>query len=120
MKHHNRDIQILEHIVSYCLQIEDTVKRFGDSAETFKTDAIYRNAAALCILQIGELAGNLTEDFRNRHSSVQWRQIKAMRNIIAHKYGTIDSDTTWEIIQEDIPKLKEYCQTTLGQADHKE
>ena len=50
----DRDASILEHIVSYCEQIELTVKRFGDSYDTFQTDAIYRNAAALCILQIGE------------------------------------------------------------------
>ena len=53
----DRDASILEHIVSYCEQIELTVDRFGDSYDTFQTDAIYRNAAALCILQIGELVG---------------------------------------------------------------
>ena len=28
------------------------------------SDKIYRNAVALCILQIGELAGKLSDDFR--------------------------------------------------------
>jgi len=45
-----RDNSILEHIVSYCEQIEQTVCRFGDNYEVFAEDAIYRNAAALCIL----------------------------------------------------------------------
>lgn len=111
----NRDGHILEHIVSYCLQIEETIQRFGDSVETFQTDVIYRNAVALCILQIGELVGNLSEDFRAKHSTIPWRQIKAMRNIVAHKYGTIDPDTTWEIIKDDIPALQNYCQSILDQ-----
>ncbi len=51
MKHPDRDSHILEHIFSYCLQIEETIQRFGDSMEVFQTDIIYRNAAALCILQ---------------------------------------------------------------------
>ena len=38
----DRDASILEHIVSYCEQIELTVDRFGDSYDTFQTDAIYR------------------------------------------------------------------------------
>lgn len=113
----NRDSPILGHIVSYCLQIEETVQRFGDNVEVFQTDIIYRNAAALCILQIGELVGNLSEDFRTQHPTVPWRQIKAMRNIVAHKYGTIDPDTTWEIIKDDIPALKQYCQSILDQAE---
>lgn len=117
MKHLDRDSRILGHIVSYCLQIEETTQRFGDSMEIFRTDAIYRNAAALCILQIGELVGNLSEDFRAQHPSVPWRQIKAMRNVVAHKYGTIDPDTTWEIIKDDIPALKKYCRSILERAE---
>ena len=104
-----RDISILEHIVSYCEQIEQTVVRFGDDYDVFTQDAIYRNAAALCILQIGELVGKLTEAFRETHTAIPWRKIKAMRNIVAHSYGTIDSEITWEIIKEDIPELKAYC-----------
>lgn len=117
MKPLDRDLRILEHIVSYCAQIDETILRFGDSAELFQSDAIYRNAAALCILQIGELVGNLSEDFRAQHQSIPWRQIKAMRNIVAHKYGTIDPDTTWEIIKDDIPALKKYCQSILEQVE---
>lgn len=64
MKPLDRNISVLEHIVSYCQQIEQTVERFGNSAETFQNDPIYRNAAALCILQIGELVGKLTDEFR--------------------------------------------------------
>ena len=65
MKPLDRNISVLEHIVSYCQQIEQTVERFGNSAETFQNDPIYRNAAALCILQIGELVGKLTSSGRS-------------------------------------------------------
>lgn len=104
-----RDASILTHIVSYCEQIEETMRRFGYDYDVFASDAIYRNAVALCILQIGELVGKLTDSFRAQHPAVPWRQIKAMRNIVAHSYGTVDSQITWEIITDDIPKLKEYC-----------
>ena len=109
MKPLNRDASILEHIVSYCGQIEQTILRFGDDDRIFAEDPIYRNASALCILQIGELVGKLTDEFRTAHPGVPWRQIKAMRNIVAHSYGSVDPETTWEIITEDIPKLKQYC-----------
>ena len=107
----DRDASILEHIVSYCEQIERTVERFGDSYDTFQTDAIYRNAAALCILQIGELDQYLFGQgtHYDSHDAIPWRKIKAMRNIVAHSYGTVDSEITWEIIQDGIPELKTYC-----------
>ena len=111
-----RDISILEHIVSYCDQIEETIARFGDDYSVFCKDAIYRNATALCILQIGELVGKLTEEFRVSHDAIPWRKIKAMRNIVAHSYGTVDSEITWEIIKEDIPDLKAYCKAVIDHA----
>lgn len=60
----------------------------------------------MCVLQIGELAGKLTDDFREKYPGAPWRQIKGMRNIVAHSYGTVDPETTWEILNEDIPALK--------------
>lgn len=116
MKPPDRNISILRHIVTYCDQIELTVQRFG-GREAFQSDPIYRNAAALCILQIGELVGNLSDEFRAQYPGVPWRQIKAMRNIVAHRYGTIDPEITWEIIQDDIPSLKAYCLRIIEEQD---
>ena len=113
MKPLERDISILRHIVTYCQQIEQTIERFGDSADVFAADPIYRNAAALCILQIGELVGNLSDGFRVEHSAVPWRQNRAMRNIVAHRYGTVNAEITWEIITADIPALKNFCLTVI-------
>ena len=114
MKPLERDLSILRHIVSYCEQIEQTVEHFGNNAELFAENKIYRNAAALCILQIGELVGKLTEEFREQHPAVPWRQIRAMRNIVVPSYGSIDPETTWEIIADDIPTLKGYCLSLLS------
>ena len=35
--------------------------------------------------------------------------IKQMRNIVAHRYGTVDTTAVWDIIKVDIPELKEHC-----------
>jgi uncharacterized protein with HEPN domain len=113
MKPLDRDLSILRHIVSYCDQIEETVWHFGNTYESFVSSQIYRNASALCVLQIGELVGKLTDSFRAQHSTIPWRQIKAMRNIVAHSYGSVDPETTWEVICIDIPRLKNYCLSVL-------
>lgn len=38
-----KDLGIIEHILAYCTEIEQTVTRFGDTFESFETDKIYRN-----------------------------------------------------------------------------
>lgn len=50
----NRNIDVLQRIVRYCNQIGEYIERFGDSVENLQTDSAYKDAAAMCILQIGE------------------------------------------------------------------
>lgn len=109
----DRDSAILEHIISYCGQIAQTVEHFGADYAVFTASPIYRNAVALCILQIGELVGKLSDEFRKTHPGVPWRQIKATRNIVAHNYGSVDPESTWEIVTADIPELEQYCRAVL-------
>ena len=66
------------------------------------------------VLEIGYWWANLTDDFKEQHPAIPWRRIKAMRNIVAHSYGTVDPETTWEIITDDIPALKKYCETVIA------
>ncbi len=65
-----RDLSILQHILSYCVQIDETVERFGADSDLFVRDTVYHNAVSLCILQIGELVGNLSDEFRTSHPSI--------------------------------------------------
>ncbi len=113
MKPLDKDLSIIAHVLSYCEQIDETMERFGRSQDIFMSDKIYRNAVALCILQIGELAGKLSDDFRHEHNQIPWQQIKATRNIVAHSYGSVDPVVTWEIITDDIPALKDYCRAIV-------
>jgi len=114
MSPENRDLRIIKHILNYCDQIQETMNRLGNDYSIFVSDHVYMNAVSLCILQIGELVGSLTEDFRQNHSEIPWRQIRGMRNIVAHRYGTIDTEITWEVIAVDIPQLKLMCQEILA------
>ena len=116
MRDSERDLTILRHILSYCAQIDETVERFGADGDLFVHDTVYHNAVSLCILQIGELAGKLSDGFRTAHPGIPWREIKLMRNIVAHRYGTVDHTITWDVVENDIPALKEYCSKVMNEA----
>ncbi len=115
-----RDRSILTHIISYCCDIAETVQRFGNSFESFSRDKAYRNACAMCILQIGELGGHLSPEFRSSHPQMPWNEIKGMRNVMAHTYGSLSIQTTWEAIEQDIPALEAFCKDVLSGEESKE
>ncbi|MDR1061625.1 MAG: DUF86 domain-containing protein [Clostridiales bacterium] len=57
------------------------------------------------LLQIGEQAGRLDDDFYKAHNEIPWRQIIGVRNRIVHGYDDVDAPLIWQIIQEDLPEL---------------
>lgn len=39
-----------------------------------------------------QLAGNISDDFREAHTEIPWRQFGGLRNIYAHNYQDVDYD----------------------------
>ena len=109
METKERNVAIIEKILEYCTQIADTHERFNDSYEQFDSDFIYRNAICLCLLQIGELSGKLSNEFKEGNNDIPWRAIRGMRNVVAHEYGHIDIDTIWETSEAGIIELRDFC-----------
>ncbi len=106
--------QLLLHMIDYAKQIDEANEMFHADLETLKNNSVYRNAVAMCVLQIGELAGKLTEDFRSETSSeIPWRAVRGLRNIVAHSYGSVDSESLWETITADIPTLADFCRRKI-------
>ena len=109
----SRDIRVIEHIIEYCDRIKEYVGEDIVSCESFAENRMCLDAVCLCVLQIGELSTVLSDEFKAKHEEIPWRQIKQVRNIIAHRYGTVDSELLWEIVVTDIPGLRQNCEAAL-------
>lgn len=101
-----RDRVILHKIVKYSAEIQDTIGRFNLNLEKFKADYLYVNSIAMDVLQFGELANKLTDDFRREQAEVPWHEIVAMRNRATHDYERFD-----------VPVLREFCERTLAREE---
>ena len=109
MTEHSRDLQILKKIQSYCDQIEAAHNEYHYDYDVFCSNPTYRNAIALCLLQIGELVRHLSEGFIQAHTNIPWRAIRGMRKGVAHEYGNIDIETLWETAEANIIELRKFC-----------
>jgi len=119
MKPSERDISSLRHIVKHCEEIVEAVEKHSLTLDIVSSDNLYKNALAMSVLQIGELANVLSEDFRKTHNTMPWREIKRMRDKAAHHYWTFDVKILWETIIEDIKPLKDYCLECINKYDSK-
>jgi len=109
----NRDEILLSKIIQYVDEITITVERYQLDYDKFVADFVVKNAIAMCILQIGELVGKLSDDLKLKYNAMPWNSIKALRNIAAHNYGEIDLEILWETATSDVFVLKDYCQKII-------
>ncbi len=63
-------------------------------------DAVIRNFEI-----IGEAANRLPEEFKDKHTAIDWFRIIGFRNRIVHDYMGVDYKIVWTIVQKDIDKL---------------
>ena len=108
-----RDRDIVEHIIRYCDRIENYLNKLHNSKECFLEDQMCQDACCMCIAQIGELSGHLSDDYKKAHSELPWREIKDTRNYYVHNYGGVDLNFVWTTLTSDLPALKKACQTSL-------
>ncbi len=104
------DLQRIARIRDYCDEISKTIVRYGNSFDSFDTDSDYQRSISFSILQIGELGGGLSDEYRKLTSKrIQWGPIKGMRNMVAHSYGSMSRRVIWETATVDIPVLRQFC-----------
>ncbi len=96
-------------MLHYCEQIEGTLERFNHDKELFCSDYVFFNACNMCIIQIEELAGNISDDFREAHTEVPWKELRGLRNIYAHNYQGVDYELAWETLVSDLPQIRKSC-----------
>ena len=73
--------------------------------EAFAVSLLHRRAAERLLEIIGEASTALTDEFKASHPEVAWRDVAALRILLAHHYHRIDLDQVWQIATGSVPDL---------------
>lgn len=82
------------------LRYTDNISRVELEMNDEKLSAILYQIAV-----IGEATKRLSQDFRQQHPEIPWREIAGMRDMLIHKYDQVDSDVIWDVVQSKLPEL---------------
>lgn len=106
---------------SHLLYLEDilesagNIQNYADSftfdeliKDKMRIDAIVRNFEI-----IGEAAGKIHQEIKNKYPIVEWRKISDFRNVLAHEYFGIKYKIMWDMIKNKLPDLKIAIQSIL-------
>lgn len=81
----------------------------GLSKADFLADKRTQQAVILNLLTLGEAATHIVRDapdFPERYPSLPWKEMRGMRNRMAHGYFAIDLDIVWDTVQQPLPELE--------------
>ncbi|OQO71647.1 antitoxin [Enterococcus villorum] len=108
------DLRILKGMLIYCEDIELTLNRFGRNYEVFTHDRVFFHAVSMSLMQVGEMANKLTDEFKERtNDQVNWYKLKAIRNLFAHAYSNINKRHVWQFVTVFTPVYAEFCRQEI-------
>lgn len=82
-------------------------------------ESSWRDALALerVMEVLGEAVKRLPEEIVRRYPQVPWRLVAGMRDKISHGYDTVDYQTLWDAVRNDLPTLLTTAETMVRDLD---
>lgn len=96
-----RAVRALSDILGFADEVEQYVVARGE--QHFYADRPTQLVAAAMLDRIGEAVSRLPSEFADLHAEISWRQMKGMRNVVAHQYGFIDYRIVWRALADALP-----------------
>ncbi len=84
----------------------------------FQRDERTQLAILYEITILGEVVKRLSAEFRDRHSTIEWRKIAGMRDRLVHDYDEVKLDLVWAVVKINIPQLLQYITPLLPRQEN--
>lgn len=110
----NKDYYILLSLLETMEKIFRYTAGYHSAEELYQNDRDF-DAAMMNFIVIGEQVGKLSEDIKSKNNQINWAKIYSLRNILAHHYFGINVDIVWQIINIDLPILKDELNKIINQ-----
>ncbi len=94
----------LTHILAAIGNVESYTAGF--SYPEFAKNRLVSDAVVRNLEVIGEAVKNLPPDFKKEHKELGWKKIAGFRDIAIHHYFGVDLKIVWDIVKNEVPKLK--------------
>ena len=101
----------LDDYLSHMLEAIHLARAYteGMDKKAFLADKRTQQAVILNLLTLGEAASHIARlypAYSDNHPELPWKQMRGMRNRMAHGYFDINLEIVWETMCNDLPLLE--------------
>ena len=100
----NKNVIIVMKIMAYIDKIDLYIANVDKSA--FLSDTKLIEACVFNLLQIGELANRVGENFQHTHPDIPWHKMRGLRNRLVHDYEGVNLELVWDVVKSDLETLR--------------
>jgi len=116
MKDNKKDNTIyLVHILESVDKIE--IYTSGLSFDDFCIEKIVQDAVMRNIEIIGEAVTHISAFIKDKYRDVPWQEMKDTGNKLIHDYFGLELRLVWDVVENDIPKLKPKVEQILKELE---
>jgi len=109
------DIKYIEHILESIKYIEHFMK--GVTSNEFFENVEKQYAVVRALEIIGEAVKNISSEYRTNYPYIPWREIAGTRDILIHAYFSVDLPAVWDMVDKDLPDLKQKLKDILNKEE---
>lgn len=99
----DEDLLRLRHMRDYGREAIQFVQ--GAEQSDLETNTLLHHGLSYALGVIGEAAAHISDDFRESHLEIPWRQIIGMRNFLFHDYAGVSNAILWDTATLEVPRL---------------
>ena len=86
----------------------------GMTYEQFEDDLRANFAVTRALEIVGEATKRLPTSFREQYPDIPWKDMAGMRDKIIHGYDNVNLRIVWDVVKQDIPRIKPQIQQILA------
>ena len=107
----NEFLDYVEDIADAMEKAEILLK--GVTYDQFEADFRINFAVVRALEIVGEATKRLPMTLRDQYPNIPWKQMAGMRDRIIHGYDNVDLEIVWDVVKQDIPRIKPQIEQIL-------
>lgn len=84
------------------VQAKTADRTFADFASDWELRFIVERSIEI----ISEASRRIPDEIKNTRPEIHWRGVAGVGNVLRHEYHTISDKVIWDVVQQDLPKLR--------------